>query len=100
MHLNIKFHEALVSDQKTIEIDFLFISGDCQRQGKVVCQQSMRCADQDLKDDDAGTQTPTRASADHLVCQDKKFLCINKSAACDGKFDCWANDTSDEQHCK
>ena len=69
-----------------------------------MCQQSMRCADQDLKVGQAQTlrnpQTTASASKEHLVCQDKKFLCLNKSAACDGKFDCLPHDTSDELNCK
>ena len=75
------------------QLPSLFVD-ECQRQGKIVCQQSMRCADQDVRiHDDATTK-------ELLVCQDKKFLCLNSSALCNGKFDCWPHDQTDEQNCE
>lgn len=57
---------------------------DCKAAGKFVCQQSVKCADED---------------ADYFVCKKKKFLCLNTTFICDGKPDCMPHDSSDE-NCK
>ena len=74
---------------------FMIFAGDCQRQGKIVCQQSMRCADQDSVQEEEKDEDD-----DKTQCREKKFLCLNRSALCNGKFECWPHDRTDEQNCK
>ena len=69
------------------------ISDDCTNQGKIFCQQSVKCADGSDDYDVSGNRKG-------VGCQRRKFVCLNNSVICDGNFDCMPYDDTDEINCK
>ena len=68
------------------------ISDDCTKQGKIFCQQSVKCADGSEDYDVSGNRS--------VGCQRRKYVCLNNSVICDGKLDCMPYDDTDEINCK
>jgi len=89
--LSQKLHELEESDQEPF---LLYSYDDCTNQGKIFCQQSVKCADGSENYDVSGNRKG-------VGCQGKldKFVCLNNSVICDGKFDCMPYDDSDEINC-
>ena len=69
------------------------ISDDCTNQGKIFCQQLVKCADGSDDYDVSGNRKG-------VGCQRRKFVCLNNSVICDGNFDCMPYDDTDEINCK
>ena len=70
--------------QPTVHV--FFVTDECLAQGKFICQQSMKCVDE---------------NPDYFVCTHKMFICIDQKFICDGHLDCMPpRDQSDEANCK